>query len=98
MSGGSWDYLYRRVEDAADRLRCSNDPLRRALGAHLHDVAEALHAIEWVDSADYTPEQEIEPIRKVISPERETAIVLAAAQEMQAQLTELIGRLQEKTP
>lgn len=52
MSGGSMNYLYSRVQDAefhADSLE------RRAFRKHLQLVAEALRAIEWVDSGDSGP-------------------------------------------
>lgn len=52
MSGGSWDYLYCKIEEAGYTLKASNDPLRRAFGAHMILVAKAMHDIEWVDSCD----------------------------------------------
>lgn len=68
MSGGSWNYLYQTMEDAADRLQntsteqeCCED--RRVLGVLLRKVANAMHAIEWVDSCDYSSGDEVEPIK-----------------------------------
>ena len=55
MSGGSYDYLYHKVEEVADQLDGDRSPLRRAFAEHLHKVAKALHDIEWVDSGDYGP-------------------------------------------
>lgn len=58
MSGGSYDYAYRRVEEMADMLRaegsCHAAPtaLRELFREHLRHVAEAMHAIEWNDSCD----------------------------------------------
>lgn len=58
MSGGSYDYAYRHVEDMADSLRaegsCGAAPaaLRELFREHLRHVAEAMHAIEWNDSCD----------------------------------------------
>jgi hypothetical protein len=59
MSGGSWDYEYRHVEEFAHRLLAESreiereaDPLRAEFAKHLLDVAKAMHDIEWVDSAD----------------------------------------------
>jgi len=52
MSGGSWDYLCYKMRDAADNLLYEKSPLRRAFGEHLKLCAEAMHDIEWVDSAD----------------------------------------------
>ena len=65
MSGGSWDYLYHQIEDAADRLSSESMPLRRALGAHMKLIAQAMHKIEWVDSCDCGPGDEIEAIKEV---------------------------------
>ena len=53
MSGGSWDYVYGKVQDTAESLQHSPDALRRAFGDHLSLCAKALHDIEWVDSCDY---------------------------------------------
>ena len=52
MSGGSWDYVCYRIQDAADRLCCCGVPERQALGKHMQKIAHAMHEIEWVDSAD----------------------------------------------
>jgi hypothetical protein len=52
MSGGSWDYLTYKVDEAADRLIASANARRRALGKHVRLVAKALHDIEWNDSGD----------------------------------------------
>jgi hypothetical protein len=67
MSGGSWDYVYMKVEEVSISLRSSKDPRRRALGLKVHLIAEAMHAIEWVDSGDESPGDEYEAIDKVIS-------------------------------
>jgi hypothetical protein len=78
MSGGSWDFLYSKVADAADRLIDEDDLedsenitpeaklLREKFGQHLRLVAEALHDIEWVDSGDCSPGEEIDSIIDVI--------------------------------
>ena len=58
MSGGSWDYVYGKVQDTAETLQHSTDALRRAFGNHLILCAKALHDIEWVDSCDYGKGQE----------------------------------------
>lgn len=71
MSGGSLDYLYERVENVARHCIGSDLPERRAFGRHLVKVAEALHAIEWVDSGDWGPPRDSDAIRAVITPEHE---------------------------
>lgn len=62
MSGGSWDYLYHRIQECADRLAESQDPRRLAMAPHVARLAEAMHDIEWVDSCDYGPGQEVASI------------------------------------
>jgi hypothetical protein len=52
MSGGTMDYLYRKIQAAEFP---QDTPERIAFAAHLHLVAEALRAIEWVDSGDLSP-------------------------------------------
>lgn len=66
MSGGSWDYVYCRVQDAADRLVNEKCPYRRALGKKLSLMAAALHEIEWVDSHDRSAGSETESIRAAL--------------------------------
>jgi hypothetical protein len=109
VSGGSYDYLYRRVRDAADKIRRDNedvdrrpldpdtyririyDPVTREdreytgrdalaiyeqiathrlwLAEHLELVATALHDLEWVDSSDYGPGDEVAAIRRLARPD-----------------------------
>ena len=53
MSGGSYDYAFRYVDEMADSLHGVNtDPLRRAFAAHLRLVAKAMRDVEWQDSCD----------------------------------------------
>lgn len=64
MSGGSMDYLYRRIEDAKFEL---NTPERIAFKQHLDLVAEACKAIELVDSDDNSEGSEKEFITKCLN-------------------------------
>lgn len=54
MSGGSYDYIYSRIEDIRIQGQ-DTDPRRAAFQKLLHLVAKAMHDIEWVDSCDYGP-------------------------------------------
>ena len=63
MSGGSWDYLCYKLEEAASRLKGEKCEYRRAFGNHMELVAKAMHDIEWVDSCDYSRGDEIEAIQ-----------------------------------
>ena len=58
MSGGSWNYLYMQLEEAAQRLKADPDLLRQALGLHMDWVANAMHAVEWNDSGDGAPDED----------------------------------------
>lgn len=81
MSGGSYDYLYCKVEDMADRIVEAGDtPERRRFAEHLRRVANAMHAIEWVDSCDLGRGDENAAIRAVFDPAENAAIDIAAAE------------------
>lgn len=68
MSGGSWDYFFYKLQEVADRLICeSANPLRVAFGRHLSKCSKALRAIEWFDSGDNGPDDEIEPIQACLN-------------------------------
>ena len=71
MSGGSMGYLYLKIEEIAFDLGRSSDLRRRAFATHLDKVAKALHDIEWVDSGDKGPGDDVEAIEAVITPEEE---------------------------
>lgn len=75
MSGGSWDYVYRNLEEAAERLGCSDDPLRRALGQRMALMATAMHDIEWVDSSDYARGDELVAIKAALDFDGLTAVM-----------------------
>lgn len=65
MSGGSYDYLCYKIEDASKEIQSRNDNGHRAAFAQLLKlVAKAMHDIEWVDSCDYGKKDEIEAIIK----------------------------------
>jgi len=59
MSGGSLDYIYWKVEEAARSIRNRADDSRcdvsklLAFADHLDKVAKALHDVEWTFSGDY---------------------------------------------
>lgn len=78
MSGGSWDYAYDGLDEVAARLSGSESAERRALGVILARVAKALHDIEWVDSDDYAPGDELAAIREALGGNAD-ALILAEA-------------------
>lgn len=95
MSGGSWEYVYSRVEDAADRLCESQDTLRRAFGEHLKLCAKALHDVEWVDSSDYGKGADVEAIRAVVAPAMEAGAAVELLQEQIARARKVLARLED---
>ena len=76
MSGGSLDYVYGKVDDAAEIImERASTPLQRAFASHLKRTARALKSLEWVYSSDKSPGAEEADIRAVVSP----AEILASA-------------------
>lgn len=58
MSGGSYNYAFRAVEEMADMMATRHmSPSRRALHRHLLLVAAAMRAVEWNDSGDGADEE-----------------------------------------
>lgn len=90
MSGGSWDYLCYKVADAANSLVLSKCPYRKAFGIHLRLVSEALHDIEWVDSADKSRGDELKAIMEVIKPKDVLKVSLDDARKMIEDLQKLV--------
>lgn len=69
MSGGSLDYVYSHVEDAASKIRDFNrSTLHLAFAAHLDKVAAALRAVEWELSGDTGQGSARESIESCVSP------------------------------
>lgn len=105
MSGGSYNYAYRQIEDLAEsiseRAGCcelegpgtygSPPSLRRAFCEHLKRVAAACHAIEWNDSCDgHADEQRL--IRECIAPGAELEHSIQRAGEAAEELANLLER------
>jgi len=69
MSGGSLEYAYHKINDIISLMeeRSELSISQKIFVEHLKDVSEALHAIEWVFSGDYSTGDDEEYIRKVIS-------------------------------
>lgn len=72
MSGGHYDYAYFKAEDFSDHIELedlcdySARELRVAFKQHLLDVANAMKAIEWNDSGDGDPDEQV-LIRKCLT-------------------------------
>lgn len=91
MSGGSLNYAFRHVEEAADTLDAMDRPLYHAFAAHLRKVAGALHDTEWVLSGDYRGGAEDEGIRAVVTPHDEVAAAIRIAELAQAKLSDALA-------
>lgn len=91
MSGGSLNYAYFQVEDiASDVLRRADTNLHRAFAKHLYKVAKALHDLEWVYSSDYSPGDEVQAIREVITRNEEIESAKEEAKKLIAELDEFV--------
>lgn len=94
MSGGSLDYAYQRVRDLAEAIeRQAEKPEHHAFAAHLHKVAEAAKALEWVWSGDRAPGDEIEPIKAVLDERAVSAAHLEMVAREAASLLASIDRI-----
>jgi len=59
MSGGSYEYKYREIEELAEMLspqKREHQDIRERMAIALRDIANQCHDIEWVDSGDYGSE------------------------------------------
>jgi hypothetical protein len=94
VSGGSYDYAFRTVQDVASQIRSRHpdSPMHLAFAAHLELVAKAMHDVEWVDSCDYGRGDDVEAIRAVISPAAEVTAIAARAETIRAELESAIAR------
>ncbi len=74
MSGGSHNYGYRQVKEFIESVEVGDTigdnpkltPLRIEFLKHLRLVAEAMKAIEWVDSGDCSPPHDEDAIRRAL--------------------------------
>ena len=56
MSGGSYDYKYKQIEELAEMLSPRKDeyqPIRDRMAVALKEIALQCHDLEWIDSSDY---------------------------------------------
>lgn len=98
MSGGCYDYGFRKIYDLADSIPATT-PLRKAFKTHLSKVAKACHDIEWVDSGDYGTGFENESIRDCFSSDVNTAVLselLADAKAILEELSTVIREIENK--
>jgi len=101
MSGGSLDYAYGHVQDAADSIngRSSSYPKQKAIykafAAHLRLIAKALHDVEWVFSADCGTGDDVASMRAVLSQGAELEAAVANAEEARQVLDDALKHAKE---
>ncbi len=97
MSGGSYDYACHRVNDFIEEFENNtrNDPLRIAFLAHLRNVSQAMHDIEWVDSGDYGKAGDHEAIKACLTPTGLDVTVKATLRDIANNLLTLVGEPEE---
>ena len=100
MSGGSYDYLYLKISDMADRLVGDPDPIRSAFGKHLRLVEQAARDVEWVDSCDKSRGDEHAAILAVLGKSGPALVLedaIEKAEKAYATLAKAIERGKERT-
>lgn len=95
MSGGSWDYLYSKLEDTADSLMHSSLPERKAFGRLMMKCAAAMHDIEWVDSSDMSKGQEMPAIEAALGNNAKALILTEVIAQADASLKALQSALDQ---
>ena len=96
MSGGRYEYAFTHVENMAEVLKRDLRPDRRAFGLHLENIAEAMHAIEWVDSGDYAPDGDIEVIKACLSEDMIMDVLYKNALKAKKDLTSAIDEFKDR--
>lgn len=92
MSGGSWDYIYYKFDEVAERLVSDGRAERRALGRLMLKIGKAMHDIEWVDSGDKGAGDEVAAIRDALGGTQ--AAALAELQEAVEMAKHIVGQLE----
>lgn len=96
MSGGSLDYVYYKVEEAAfDLKRKANTPALKAFADHLLEVSKALHDVEWYLSGDTGLEQAEESIKMALGDhfkKKAIEVLISEGKQIIEQLTKLIEK------
>ena len=82
MSGGSFNYAYRKVEEMAESLHDKQSrPDLKAFANHLDLVAKTMKAIEWWFSGDSNAEEAVKLMAQVIHPANPTIEAVKALKE-----------------
>lgn len=94
MSGGSYDYIFLKIEDFAQSIDHQDNIPRRAAFAELMKLcSNAARSIEWVDSGDYEDGAEFEDIDAVftfLKADPEVLVKAAAYDKLKENLKEYL--------
>ncbi len=97
MSGGSYDYLCYKMEDAARTLMKKGQvPYRKAFGELMLRCAQAMHDVEWVDSDDKGPGDDEESIMKCIMPADVLTVTVNEAEKSLKDLEAILLKVSKK--
>ncbi len=97
MSGGSYDYICYKMEDAAKQLLIKEQPnYRRAFGQLMMCCAKAMHDVEWVDSCDMGRGDDQESIMQCILKQDVLAFTIEEAKSTIKELQILIEECEKK--
>ena len=90
MSGGSWDYVYRKLEDLSEELIDSGllrqNAYRQLLGEHVERIAKIMYTIEWIDSGDYGEEEVANYQQAIVDLLGREAVVHFTARRLQEEI------------
>lgn len=104
MSGGSLDYVYSRVHDAASTIRAEAGSeyvtdeapnakhLLRSFSKYLVKIADVLHDTEWFLSGDIGWEDCEKTIKKILTPTEELKHIREDAKDILKELKTTIER------
>ena len=95
MSGGSMDYFYSHLIDAANKFRLDTT-YRIAIRSHMLKLAKVLKAIEWNDSGDGDDREE-ELINECLAPKEVLATTLSEAKRVLEELVKEVKRVESST-
>lgn len=97
MSGGSYDYLCWKMDEAARQLQHKGQPAYRiAFGNLMRLCAKAMHDVEWVDSGDMGRGDDKESVMKCISHTDVLKVTVEEAKKIKEELEKLIEMSTDK--
>lgn len=96
MSGGSYNYVSDKIEEAANDLEARHEePHVVALAVHLRAIAKVMHDIEWADSGDTAWNDKLDDsIRALLHPAAELDEAVGVARRAYASLGRVLVRLE----